>query len=202
MPPAWDILVLLTNTAFTAWARWWWKQKQWDGGGWSPCSKVSSASSLPSLTKHTVLNQPRKSVGDYSLDGKTYIIIMNELATTVISYKRDGTRVIEKLKDDESKDLRTNLPCKSRLAPANSAKLHWNKDYRQDQNLVYSPAFHHIGNIKKIKSECTHWKRSTNILEAKGPRLQDWRLRGLCVALGKFSMKHCHSLHTDVKRNL
>lgn len=98
---------------------------------------------------------------------------MNVLATTVIFYKMEETRVIEKLTDEESKDLQTNLPCKSRLAPGNSAKLHCKKDYKQDQNLAHSPAFHQTGNIKKIKSECTHWERSANILEAKGPRLQD-----------------------------
>ena len=76
---------------------------------------------------------------------------MNVLATTVISYKMEGTRVIEKLKDKESKDLQTNLPCQSRLAPTNSAKLHWKNDYKQDQNLAHSPAFQHVGNIKKKK---------------------------------------------------
>lgn len=36
---------------------------------------------LPFLTKDTVLNHSGNSVGDYSLDGENYILIMNVLAS-------------------------------------------------------------------------------------------------------------------------
>lgn len=70
-----------------------------------PAANRSSASSLPSLTEDIILNQPGKSVGDYSLNRKKYVLTTNVLATSVISYKMEGTRVIKKLKGEESKDL-------------------------------------------------------------------------------------------------
>lgn len=122
-------------------------------GGWGVVSPQQSKLSFlfPIPHQRCFLRPAWKLVGDYSLDGKNYITNMNVLATTVISYKIEGTRVIEKLKDEGSKALQTNLPCKSALAPANSANLHWKKDYKQDHNLAHSPAFHHTGNIKKKK---------------------------------------------------